>query len=270
MIKNEENRFNIQEYLRRIHVTKQITPNEESLNELIFAHQCYIPYENIDVYSGRAEISLEVNHLFQKLVVRNRGGYCFELNGLFHYLLIGLEFRTYPCFCRVQKGALNPNPIRHQGNIVLLNGEHWYTDVGYGTALCPGSLKIKEGIRQRLRNDIYWFEKYNDFWYRLMHIPEDLILEDGSILKGQEQCELLISIAAVEPFDFETYNEITSKSPDSPFKRHRRAHLLTKEGSIAFMDQEFSEQKNGYKVIQMIQDEEEEKNILKDRFGIEI
>ena len=52
------NEQQIQAYLNRLHYNKEITLTREVLDELIYAHQCSIPFENLDVYDFQKEISL--------------------------------------------------------------------------------------------------------------------------------------------------------------------------------------------------------------------
>ena len=77
------NEQQIQAYLNRLHYNKEITLTREVLDELIYAHQCSIPFENLDVYDFQKEISLTEEALYDKFIVQRRGGYCFEMNGFF-------------------------------------------------------------------------------------------------------------------------------------------------------------------------------------------
>ncbi len=74
-------------YLARIGYEGALTPAIETLRGLHRAHVMTVPFENLDIHLGRP-ISLDPADLFRKIVVDRRGGYCFELNGLF--ALLGL------------------------------------------------------------------------------------------------------------------------------------------------------------------------------------
>ena len=63
----------------------------EGLAELGLAHLCAVPFENLDIAAGRA-LSLEPEAIYDKIVARRRGGFCYELNGLFAWLLRELGF----------------------------------------------------------------------------------------------------------------------------------------------------------------------------------
>ena len=93
------NEQQIQAYLNRLHYNKEITLTREVLDELIYAHQCSIPFENLDVYDFQKEISLTEEALYDKFIVQRRGGYCFETNGFFCVMLRSMGFDARPCLC---------------------------------------------------------------------------------------------------------------------------------------------------------------------------
>ena len=78
------------------------TPSLEVLHALTAAHTQAIPFENLDVLLGRG-IQLGFDAVFDKLVRRRRGGYCFEQNGLFLHVLQALGFAATPLSARVRR-----------------------------------------------------------------------------------------------------------------------------------------------------------------------
>ncbi|MCE3222394.1 MAG: nat [Nitrospira sp.] len=74
-------RFDYRGYLARIGYEGSMTPSVETLRALHLAHVLSVPFENLDVHLGQP-ISLDPPAWFQKIVLRRRGGCCFELNGL--------------------------------------------------------------------------------------------------------------------------------------------------------------------------------------------
>src|SRR5580693_2308870 len=83
--------MNVERYLKRIGYDGPREPGIENLRALHRCHMLTIPFENLDIPLGRP-IVLNVEHLYNKLVDRRRGGYCYELNGLFAWLLAQLGF----------------------------------------------------------------------------------------------------------------------------------------------------------------------------------
>jgi arylamine N-acetyltransferase len=82
-------------YLERIGLTRPPTPTLDGLAELGLAHLCAVPFENLDIAAGRP-LSLDPDALYDKIVVRRRGGFCYELNGLFGQLLTSTSASTRP------------------------------------------------------------------------------------------------------------------------------------------------------------------------------
>lgn len=84
--------MNIQDYLSRIGFEGKLNVSVETLHALQLAHMKTVPFENLDISLGQ-KIRLNMDNLRDKIVTRKRGGFCYELNGLFAWLLkeIGFE-----------------------------------------------------------------------------------------------------------------------------------------------------------------------------------
>jgi N-hydroxyarylamine O-acetyltransferase len=74
--------MNVPAYLGRIGYNGSLAPSIGVLRELHRAHLFSVPFENLDIHLGRP-IVLDEARFFQKIVERRRGGFCYELNGLF-------------------------------------------------------------------------------------------------------------------------------------------------------------------------------------------
>ena len=82
----------ISKYLSRIKLDDCNT-NLEGLTKLQGNHMEHIPFENLDIVVGR-DIALNYINLFDKIIIKQRGGYCFELNILYAKLLLSLGFSS--------------------------------------------------------------------------------------------------------------------------------------------------------------------------------
>lgn len=83
--------FDVSAYLARVAYDGPLEPTWPVLRALHLAHLRSVPFENLDIHLGRP-LSLAEPDLFAKIVQRRRGGFCFELNGLFAALLRALGF----------------------------------------------------------------------------------------------------------------------------------------------------------------------------------
>ena len=115
-------------YLNKLGINEIPQPTKENLNKLIFAHLSHIPYENLDSCMFKTCPDLTIGGLYEKLIIKNRGGYCFELNGLFYALLKDLGYEVYPVACRMWIG-LGQLPLGHRASIVTIDGEKHFADV---------------------------------------------------------------------------------------------------------------------------------------------
>lgn len=128
--------MNTAEYLARIACVGKDEPTEENLFALQYAHLTSVPYENLDILLGK-RISLEPEALFDKIVRRRRGGYCFELNKLFGLLLSELGYGVKNCVARYHRGESAMPKRRHQVLLVTLpgSGREYLCDVGVGAVI---------------------------------------------------------------------------------------------------------------------------------------
>jgi N-hydroxyarylamine O-acetyltransferase len=132
-------------YLQRIGLKERPRADLPSLFALHRAHQLAIPFENLDVRLGRG-INLAPDAVFDKLVTRRRGGYCFEQNTLFGDVLRAVGFDVRSLLGRVWISAADgvTPPRTHLINLVRMAGESWIVDVGFGASYTP-PMRVEPG-----------------------------------------------------------------------------------------------------------------------------
>ena len=89
----DSHEFDLEAYLQRIRFSGSTDVSLDTLARLHRSHFHTIPFENFDILLGRG-IDLDPQAVFNKLVRKKRGGYCFELNGLFLQALLALGFKA--------------------------------------------------------------------------------------------------------------------------------------------------------------------------------
>lgn len=260
-------------YLGRIGMARPKSLNREYLDELVLAHQCSVVFENLDIYDLHKPISIIPGDIFDKVVVKKRGGYCFELNGIFVLLLQALGYDAYSCPCRAAKtGIAVPQPVRHCGNIVRLDGKYLFCDVGYGGPMPPASIVVEDGIRQVARGETFWFERQDEFWWMLKRLTKGNleIGMSGSSNDNEEVHEanvLCISHAKWEPVDFIPGNIACSEDPNAFFAQKRILNLRRRDGHIALLGNLLTVVKNGVRESREVT-EDELMRLIKDEFGL--
>src|SRR5688500_2931419 len=85
--------LDVNAYLNRIGYQGPLEPSAQTLRDLHVAHLRTVPFENLSIHSHEP-IVLDDAALFEKVVQRRRGGFCYELNGLFTALLRSLGFEV--------------------------------------------------------------------------------------------------------------------------------------------------------------------------------
>jgi N-hydroxyarylamine O-acetyltransferase len=121
-------------YLRRIGVPPPVTADAAAVRRLHQAHQRAVPFENLSIHLGEP-ISLEPADLVSKIVQRRRGGFCYELNGLFALLLEALGAGVTRVAARVYGDSGLSPPFDHLALIVRPSDGTgpWLADVGFGS-----------------------------------------------------------------------------------------------------------------------------------------
>ena len=135
------------------------------LTKLQNLHLLHVPWENLDVFTGRRK-ELIVEELYEQLVVQHRGGWCHELNGMFAWLLqtLGFEVKIVSAhFCNPESGKFEED-FGHMALIVRLAGQEYLADVGLGSIDQPFSpLQLVEGGSAQpggnyrlVRSELFW------------------------------------------------------------------------------------------------------------------
>lgn len=124
--------MDVEAYLRRIGYQGSREPSLATLRGLQQAHMRSVPFENIDIYFKRRRLDLDEVAFFNKVVCERRGGFCYELNGLFAWLLRQLGFDAQYLSGRViAKGAEGPE-FDHLLLFVPVEGRRMIADAGFG------------------------------------------------------------------------------------------------------------------------------------------
>ncbi|MFJ6069338.1 arylamine N-acetyltransferase [Streptomyces sp. NPDC093065] len=131
-------------YLHRLGADCPAEPTLGSLRELHLRHLRKVPFENLSVHLGE-EIVLEEKRLLDKVVGAGRGGFCYELNGLFAALLTALGYEVALLAARVYgDGGRLGIPYDHLALLVrTVDGGDRLADVGFG-AHSHGPLAVGE------------------------------------------------------------------------------------------------------------------------------
>jgi N-hydroxyarylamine O-acetyltransferase len=246
-------------YLRRIGFEGDPKPDFETLSELQYKHFLAVPYENIDILR-KIPISLEISDLYEKIVVNKRGGYCFELNTLFNWLLCEIGFKTITYFARFLFGETQIPMRRHRIMRVEIFGEYYVADVGVGSITPERSLKLVENEETEVRGTLYKFEKEPVLGW-VLHVFKKGAWQKLFSFTEDEQFE----IDFVQPNFYCQYHE------DSIFNKNNMAAIRTETGKYSIDGDIFkTSDAKGNIITEKKCEKDEIPAILKKYFGIDL
>jgi N-hydroxyarylamine O-acetyltransferase len=151
-------------YLARIEFAGRPQTDLATLRRLQAGHLKHIAFENLDVQFGR-RITLNHEDAFAKLVTNRRGGWCYEMNGLFRWALESIGFRVMPMAGAVMRRERGPMAIGNHLALIVELDEPYLVDVGLGDGpLEP--IPLKEGSYQQQWRTLR-LERLDDSWWRL-------------------------------------------------------------------------------------------------------
>lgn len=265
-------REQVKAYFNRLGITVEgdgfPEPSLELLNQLIEAHQKKIPFEDLEVYLQRLPLSLEVQDLYEKIIVRKRGGYCFELNGLFISLLRSLGFDAWSCFCRVIRGRDMIRPVSHRGNIIKIEGQLYFCDVGFGGPMSCHAVLLESELHQKIGEEEFWPVEEENGWWSLMRYKKGSQDDYDAEKETGEQMELMFQSAQADPVDFIPLNLFLTDNPESLFRSTFIANIRTDHGYRNIQNMVFTVKENGVVTRREMADEEERADVLKTYFDI--
>ena len=249
--------MNVDAYLRRINYTGPIDRSPETLRNLHVAHLLSVPFENLDIHLRRP-IVLEDTALFGKIVGRRRGGFCYELNGLFCRLLRELGFAVAKLSAAVanEEGGFDPY-FDHMALLVQLE-RPWLVDVGFGDSFRQ-PLLLDEPGDQTDDHEVYRIDRSGD---------ELILLQRSHHDSGKAQYRFML-----KPYEYADYAEMChfhQTSPNSPFTKGQVCTLATLEGRITLRNMRLITTVGGDKQERSIADQEELDGLLRELFGIDL
>ena len=253
-------------YLFRIGLRERPSVTLHGLNELILAHQCHVPFENIGICDHGYHVSLKINDLYKKIVVENKGGYCFENNASFGSLLNSLGFIVRPCACRMTRPDGSLTRIIHRANIVTIGGREYLCDVSSGGTEAPVAIEIKEGSVTTCGKEKFYFIRYDENWWEF-HCVSPYLDIDEPISEPRDSIAILVCTSKVLPEDFYAVSDYCCTDPDSPFVLGRRVFIRNKNG-FTKLNKNILTIVEGEDAIVKVIPEDDIKVVLEENFGL--
>ena len=248
----------IRAYLRRIEYFGSLRPTINVLRRLHRQHLLTVPFENLDIHLGRP-IRLDQKRFFKKIVEEQRGGYCYELNGCFAWLLKRLGFNVTMLSARVagKNGGFSPE-FDHMVLLVQLE-ERWLADVGFGDLFAEPK---RIDLRKPQREDGKMFVISKNGQARLL----------SRKLEGQRSWSPQYSfrLKSHRLAEFASRNRYQQTSPKSHFTKGRIVSRLTSSGRVSLSDSKLTTTTDRIKVEHLVGSSAEFNRLLFKHFGIRL
>jgi N-hydroxyarylamine O-acetyltransferase len=247
--------LDIDAYLERINYRGPLEPTAETLRGLHVAHLLAVPFENLSIHAGEP-IVLDDEALFDKVVARRRGGFCYELNGLFAALLRALGFEVEMLSAGVAKGEGGFGPEFDHMTLLVNLEERWLADVGFG-----------ESFVEPLRLDERGVQTQGARAFRIEREGDHLTLskrDEGGVWVAQYRFSLTPRVYA----DYAEMCRYQETSPESHFTQKRVCTRLTPEGRVTLSHLRLITTDVEGRRERELADEQEYAEALREHFGV--
>ena len=242
-------------YLQRINYAGSPATNLETLSKLQLAHLLAVPFENLDIHN---HVKIDLLNLYDKIVIRRRGGFCYELNGLFYELLKEIGFDVKMVSARVHDGKNEYSPeFDHMALIVALKKSKYLVDVGFGDfSLSP--IKIEYGKETNDATGIFKIERFDD----------NYIAVQKRNAEGNFIPEYIFSEKQRQLHEFAVMCQYHQTNPASHFMKKRVCSLPTANGRITLAGNTLKIKDKGKTKLKQLKNEAGVKQALSGYFGI--
>jgi len=243
----------LHKYLRRIGYGGPLSPTRPTLHNLHRAHLLAIPFENIDVQM-RIRPTFDIDATFEKIVERGRGGWCYEMNGLFAWALRELGFSLDMIGAAVGRTKSGEKALMNHLALIVHLDQPYLADVGFGNGmLVPTPLRV--GAFNDGRFD-FRLTHERDWWRFHNH------RHNGSTYDFTER-----------PYDYSAFEHkarMLAATAESPFVQNLVVGRLTEDGMV-FLTNAALQRFNGNEIAEETAPNARElERILRDYFGLEV
>lgn len=245
------------EYLNRIKAGQTgIAADLKTLKILQRQHLLNVPFENLDIHWKRP-IVLDTAKFYEKVVGEKRGGFCYELNGMFNELLRDIGFQTRLVSARVFSGENGFGPEFDHAAIIVTIGELEYlADVGFGD-FAAEPLRFAADIEQEDREGVFVIRPAHDGCFAVSKKADDSWVPQYMFKPlGRDLSEF------AEMCDFQQYSQ------ESHFTKGKVCSVMTGNGRKTLTDKKFIVTSDGEKTEAPIESEEQFDRILMREFNV--
>ena len=247
--------FELQNYFNRIGYQGDAKADIATVTNMMRCQLFTVPFENLDVQAGKV-VSLVPEEIVEKILQRNRGGYCFELDGIFAMALqaLGIPYRFVAA-----RPMLYPEkrPKTHMAIVVKVNGEEWLCDLGFGSYGMRAPMRLNRlDVEVNQDNDSFMLGKTSD---------GEFVLK--ALVEGVWANQFAFDLSPQDWVDFVPANYFSCTHPEAIFVRKLIIVLHNPAGRKIFSGHTLKVVSNGNTEVQTVAPESID-SILSGHFGL--
>ncbi|AIF48520.1 arylamine N-acetyltransferase family protein [Dyella japonica] len=253
-------RLDLDGYLQRIGFTREPRVDVATLRALATAHIAAIPFENLDPLL-RTPVSVDLAAIEHKLVYSQRGGYCFEQNGLFLAVLRAIGFDVSGLIARVLWNKPEDAEVAqtHMLLRVEVEGESWLADVGFGSMALGGALRLVVDEAQPTSLEPFRLITDGTQW------------RTQALVRDEWRTLYRFRLQDAERIDYVVANHFTSTYPESHFLHSLIVARTLADRRLGLRNREFVVHALGQESVRRtLQTTEEIKRVLEEQFGLRL
>ena len=244
--------MDVDSYLERIAYDGPREPGEATLVALHRAHMLAVPFENLDIHLG-VENVLDPEHVFDKVVTRRRGGWCYELNGSFARLLEALGFVVTRYSAAVVLSDPPSPDFAHLTLRVDLD-RPWLADVGFGASFTRPLRLDDDGNQERDGNT-----------YRLAPLPDGRM-----VLHENDSPQYAFALEPRRMDEFAEMCVLQQTTPGSHFLAAPICSRATADGRVSLSGMRVITTTADGRSERELESEDERAAVLRDLFGVDL
>ena len=247
--------FILENYFRRIAYNGKTQKDISTVSEIMRCQLFSVPFENLDVQAGKI-VSLVPEEIVEKILAHKRGGYCYEVNGLF---AMALQELGVPYIFVAARPMIYPvrRPKTHMAIVAEVDGEKWLIDLGFGS----------NSIRKPMRLDVTDVEVQQDADRFMLSKTDESKYRLKAFVEGEWVNQYEFDLYPQEWIDFVPANHLNSTHPDTIFVKKLIVVLQNPTGKVVLMGDTLKTVSNGITTKEFVSPENRSA-ILSTHFGL--
>src|SRR4030095_4944620 len=244
-------------YLERINYTGSTSSSVEVLTKLQQLHLLNVPFENLDIHTGK---KIELENTYDKIVNNHRGGFCYELNGLFFQLLTAIGFEAKLVSARAYNNKLQTfgPEFDHMAIVASIENQNYLVDVGFGE-FTYSPLKLELDLLQADRAGKFMIKQYDATYLTVSKVDGNGSIPEYIFTQTRRQLN-----------DFAVMCHYHQTNSLSHFTQKRLCSIVTGKGRLTISGNILKKTENGNVIEISLTDEVEFNKALWDYFNVKL